>query len=224
MSDTVAIVPAAGCGERLGAGLPKAFVELAGRTMLEHAVDALLGAGVVDRVVAAIPADRVDQTAALFGDRTGDRIVVVAGGPERSDSVRLALAAVGEPEFVLVHDAARPLTPSSLIHRVVAALREGMPAVVPALPLSDTVKAVDANGVVLGTPERAGLRAVQTPQGFQTAILLRAYRQAGVSAVATDDAALVENLGVPVHTVAGDALAFKITTPLDMRLAEAVLS
>ncbi len=228
MSDTVAIVPAAGCGERLGAGLPKAFVELAGRTMLEHAVDALLGAGVVDRVVAAIPADRVDQTAALFGDRAGDgmgdRIVVVAGGPERSDSVRLALAAVGEPEFVLVHDAARPLTPSSLIHRVVAALREGMPAVVPALPLSDTVKAVDANGVVLGTPERAGLRAVQTPQGFQTAILLRAYRQAGVSAVATDDAALVENLGVPVHTVAGDALAFKITTPLDMRLAEAVLS
>ena len=224
MSDTVAIVPAAGCGERLGAGMPKAFVELAGRTMLEHAVDALLGAGVVDRVVAAIPADRVDQTAALFGDRTGDRIVVVAGGPERSDSVRLALAAVGEPEFVLVHDAARPLTPSSLIHRVVAALREGMPAVVPALPLSDTVKAVDANGVVLGTPERAGLRAVQTPQGFQTAILLRAYRQAGVSAVATDDAALVENLGVPVHTVAGDALAFKITTPLDMRLAEAVLS
>lgn len=220
MSDTVAIVPAAGCGERLGAGMPKAFVELAGRTMLEHAVDALLGAGVVDRVVAAIPADRVDQTAALFGDR----IVVVAGGPERSDSVRLALAAVGEPEFVLVHDAARPLTPSSLIHRVVAALREGMPAVVPALPLSDTVKAVDANGVVLGTPERAGLRAVQTPQGFQTAILLRAYRQAGVSAVATDDAALVENLGVPVHTVAGDALAFKITTPLDMRLAEAVLS
>jgi len=224
VSDTVAIVPAAGCGERLGAGLPKAFVELAGRTMLEHAVDALLGAGVVDRVVAAIPADRVDQTAALFGDRAGDRIVVVAGGPERSDSVRLALAAVGEPEFVLVHDAARPLTPSSLIHRVVAALREGMPAVVPALPLSDTVKAVDANGVVLGTPERAGLRAVQTPQGFQTAILLRAYRQAGVSAVATDDAALVENLGVPVHTVAGDALAFKITTPLDMRLAEAVLS
>ena len=224
MSDTVAIVPAAGCGERLGAGLPKAFVELAGRTMLEHAVDALLGAGVVDRVVAAIPADRVDQTAALFGDRTGDRIVVVAGGPERSDSVRLALAAVGEPEFVLVHDAARPLTPSSLIHRVVAALREGMPAVVPALPLSDTVKAVDANGVVLGTPERAGLRAVQTPQGFQTAILLRAYRQAGVSALATDDATLVENLGVPVHTVAGDALAFKITTPLDMRLAEAVLS
>ena len=224
MSDTVAIVPAAGCGERLGAGLPKAFVELAGRTMLEHAVDALLGAGVVDRVVAAIPADRVDRTAALFGDRAGNRIVVVAGGPERSDSVRLALAAVGEPEFVLVHDAARPLTPSSLIHRVVAALREGMPAVVPALPLSDTVKAVDANGVVLGTPERAGLRAVQTPQGFQTAILLRAYRQAGVSAVATDDAALVENLGVPVHTVAGDALAFKITTPLDMRLAEAVLS
>lgn len=218
MFDTVAIVPAAGCGERLGAGVPKAFVSLAGRSMLERAVDGLLDSGDVGRVVVAIPADRVDQAAKLLGGRA----TVVAGGPQRSDSVRLALAAVGEPEFVLVHDAARPLTPVPLIQRVVAALRAGMRAVVPVVPVADTIKALDANGVVLGTPERAGLRAVQTPQGFETALLLRAYRQAGEAA--TDDAALVEHLGVPVHTVAGDALAFKITTPLDLQLAAAVLT
>jgi len=186
--------------------------------MLDYAVDGLLDSGVVARVVVATPADRVASTASVLGERA----TVVAGGAERSDSVRLALAAVGEPEFVLVHDAARPLTPVALIQRVVAALRAGLRAVVPVLPVADTIKAVDANGVVLGTPDRAGLRAVQTPQGFEAALLMRAYQQAG--AAATDDAALVESLGVPVHTVAGDALAFKITTPLDLRLAEAVLA
>jgi 2-C-methyl-D-erythritol 4-phosphate cytidylyltransferase len=97
-----------------------------------------------------------------------------------------------------------------------------MRAVIPVLPVADTIKAVDANGVVLGTPERAGLRAVQTPQGFETALLRRAYQHSG-SFIGTDDASLVENLGTPVHTVAGDALAFKITTALDLRFARAVL-
>jgi len=214
--ETVAVVPAAGSGERLGAGIAKAFVELGGRTLLELAVDGLHASGVVQRIVVAVPVNRVDETADLLGDRAA----VVAGGPERLDSVRLALAAVGDPEFVLVHDAARPLTPADQIRRVVEALRDGQRAVIPVLPVVDTIKAVDANGVVLGTPERSGLRAVQTPQGFETALLRRAYDRAGA---ATDDAALVENLGVPVHTVAGDPLAFKITTPLDLRLASAVV-
>jgi len=218
VTETVAVVPAAGCGERLGLGLPKAFVDIAGHTMLEHAVTGLIGSGVIDRVVVAVPADRIAQTSSLLGSRAD----VVAGGPERADSVRLALAAVGEPDFVVVHDAARALTPAGQIQRVVAALRDGMRAVIPVLPMVDTVKAVDANGVVLGTPERSGLRAVQTPQGFETALLRRAYSRAGASA--TDDAALVETLGVPVHTVAGDPMAFKITTPLDLRLALAVLT
>ena len=218
MSDTVAVVTAAGSGERLGAGIPKAFVDLAGRTMLEHAVDGLLASGVVDRVVVAAPADRVDETKLLLDGRA----TVVEGGPERPETVRRALDAIGDPEFVLVHDAARPLTPVEQIQRVVAALRDGMRAVIPVLHVVDTIKAVDANGVVLGTPQRAGLRAVQTPQGFEAALLRRAYDQAPAES-ATDDAALVENLGVPVHTVAGDALAFKITTPLDLRLARAVL-
>lgn len=227
MSITVAIVPAAGSGERLGAGIPKAFVDLDGRTMLDHAVDGLLASGVIDRVVVAVPDVLVHDTAALL---TG-RATVVAGGAERPDSVRLALAALaqsgaGDPDFVVVHDAARPLTPPDQIRRVVAALDEGLRAVIPVLPVSDTIKAVDANGSVLGTPERAGLRAVQTPQGFETALLRRAYQQGASqhSVAVTDDASLVENLGVPVHTVAGDPLAFKVTTPLDLRLARAVLA
>jgi len=148
---------------------------------------------------------------------------VVAGGSDRSESVKLALAAVPTTEFVLVHDAARPLTPADVTQRVVAALRDGARAVIPVLPVADTIKAVDSNGVVLGTPERSGLRAVQTPQGFETELLRRAHER-GAGAVVTDDAALVEYLGVPVYTVAGDALSFKITTPLDLKLAEAVLA
>ena len=219
MTETVAVVPAAGSGERLGAGIAKAFVDLDGRSMLEHALDGLIGSGVVERVVIAVPAELLHETSASFAARA----TVIAGGPERTDSVRLALQAVGEPDFVLVHDAARALTPADLIRRVVGALRDGLRAVIPALPVTDTVKAVDANGVVLGTPERAGLRAVQTPQGFETGLLRRAYDQTS-SGTATDDAALVENLGVPVHTVAGDVMAFKITTPLDLQLARAVLA
>lgn len=216
MSTTVAIVPAAGSGERLGAGIPKAFVDLDGRTMLDHCVDGLLASGVIDRVIVAVPEDLVNQTAAMLDGRA----TVVAGGAERPDSVRAALAEVADADYVVVHDAARPLTPQTQIQRVVAALTDGLRAVIPVLPVVDTIKAVDANGAVLGTPERAGLRAVQTPQGFEIDLLCRAYRQ---TAAVTDDASLVENLGVPVHTVAGDPLAFKVTTPLDLRLARAVL-
>ncbi len=219
MSGTVAVVPAAGSGERLGVGVPKAFVELGGRTLLEHAVEGLIASGVIDRVVVATPAGRVDDTAALLGDRA----TVVQGGSQRHESVQRALAVVGEPEFIVVHDAARPLTPIDQIRRVVDALRDGMRAVIPVLPVSDTIKAVDANGVVLGTPERSGLRSVQTPQGFEAELLRRAYERSGGFA-GTDDATLVENLGTPVHTVPGDALAFKITTALDLLLARAVLN
>jgi 2-C-methyl-D-erythritol 4-phosphate cytidylyltransferase len=219
---TVAVVPAAGSGERLGARVAKAFVEIAGRTMLNRAVDGLLQSKVVDRVVVAVPSDKTDEAKLLLGaDAT-----VVAGGSDRARSVRLALDAVGEAELILVHDAARALTPTSVITRVVEALAAGRPAVIPVLPLADTIKAVDANGVVIATPERAGLRAVQTPQGFHRELLLRAYQQVDDvldNLTVTDDAGLVEHLGAQVHTVDGDPLAFKITTPLDLLLAEALL-
>lgn len=220
MASTVAVVPAAGSGVRLGAGVPKAFFLLGQQTLVERAVAGLRESGVVDQVVVAVPPDRTDEAKLILG-RTA---TVVPGGAHRVDSVRLALESAGEADFVLVHDAARPLTPPDLIVRVVEALRDGHRAVVPALPVPDTIKAVDANGVVLGTPERAGLRAVQTPQGFAADLLLRAYQQAGAAAQFTDDASMVEHIGGPVQTVDGDPLAFKITTRLDAMLAEAVIS
>jgi 2-C-methyl-D-erythritol 4-phosphate cytidylyltransferase len=224
VTNTVAVVPAAGSGERLAAGVPKAFFYLDGRTLVERAVSGLLESGVVDRVVVAVPADRTDQAKLILGREA----TVVAGGANRSESVGRALAAFADaedPNFVLVHDAARALTPPGLVVRVVEALRAGHSAVIPALPLSDTVKAVDANGVVLGTPERAGLRAVQTPQGFATELLRRAYQRAADLAAAdfTDDASLVEHIGAQVQVVDGDPLAFKITTRLDILLAQAIV-
>lgn len=221
---TVAVVPAAGSGERLGAGRPKAFVTLGGTPLLEHALSGLRASGVIDRIVVAVPPALTDESKLVFG---GEDSVIVPGGADRTESVALALDAAGDAEFILVHDAARALIPPALIARVVAALKEGHSAVVPGLALADTVKAVDANGAVLGTPERAGLRAVQTPQGFHADVLRRAYERAGGTAGnggVTDDASLVEQLGTPVQTVEGDPLAFKITTPLDLLLAETILA
>lgn len=217
----VAVVPAAGSGKRLAAGVPKAFFQLEGRTLVERAVAGLRESGVVDRIVVAVPYDRTDQAKLILGhDAT-----IVAGGANRLESVSLALASLsgaGDAEYVLVHDAARALTPPGLIVRVVETLRAGHPAVVPALPVYDTIKAVDANGVVLGTPERTGLRAVQTPQGFATELLSRAYQRAE-GADFTDDASIVEHIGGQVQVVDGDPLAFKITTHLDVLLAQMIV-
>ena len=218
----VGIVPAAGRGVRLGEQLPKAFVELDGRTMLDRSVEAMLDSGVVDRVVVVAPPELASTPPArLVGPSRVGRVVVVAGGAERADSVRAGLAAATGARFVLVHDAARALTPPGLFVRVVASLRDGSDAVIPVLPVADTIKSVDADGTVTGTPDRASLRAVQTPQGFDVDLLARANRDA---ADATDDAGLVERLGERVSTVAGDPLAFKITTPLDLVLARALLA
>lgn len=165
-------------------------------------------ASVCDLVVVAAPAG-FDVHGAL----------VVAGGETRTQSVRRALAAVPDDvEHVLVHDAARPFTPVAVVRRVLDALRAGDEAVVPVLPVSDTVKSVDDEGYVVRTYDRAALRAVQTPQGFTREVLVRAY-QSGHEA--TDDAALVEALGVRVRTVDGDPEAAKITSPADLVAAEA---
>ena len=194
---------------------------LAGKSLLQRAVDVLFEAGGISLVVLVVPAELVEDVAAQFGAD----VLVVAGGVERSDSVRVGLrAALGRvpgAEHVLVHDAARPLTPTQLVRDVLGAVRAGADAVIPVLPVADTIKSIDADGVVTATPDRAGLRAVQTPQGFRTDILCRAHRSSGS---ATDDAGLVERIGVAVHTIAGDPLAFKITTPLDLRLAQTLLA
>ncbi|MBF6087476.1 2-C-methyl-D-erythritol 4-phosphate cytidylyltransferase [Nocardia cyriacigeorgica] len=215
----VALVPAAGRGVRLGESTPKAFVAVGGTPMLRSAVDGLLASNVVDEIIVMVPAELVETAVALLPSSAPVR--VVAGGAERTDSVRAGIAAAPHAAYYLVHDAARALTPPDLIARVAAELRAGHSAVVPALAVVDTVKSVDEHGIVTGTPDRSGLRAIQTPQGFAADLLRAAY---AADVAATDDAGLVERLGHPVRTVPGDPLAFKITTPLDLRLAEAVLA
>jgi 2-C-methyl-D-erythritol 4-phosphate cytidylyltransferase len=219
MAWTVAVVPAAGSGKRLASGVPKAFAYLDGRTLVERAVTSLLQSGVVDRVVVAVPADFTDEARLILGHD----VTIVVGGACRCESVSRALAAVGESDLVLIHDAARALTPPGLVVRVVEALRAGHSAVIPVLPVSDTIKTVDANGLVLGTPERAGLRAVQTPQGFATELLLRAYQRAAAEEF-TDDASMVEHIGGQVQVIDGDPAAFKITTYLDLLLAQTIVA
>ena len=192
--------------------------------MVAHAVDGLLSSGVVDDVVVVAPASHVDEMASVLAGRAR----VVPGGSDRVASVALGLAAAAVPdaEVVLVHDAARCLCPGDVARAVVAAVREGHGAVIPALPVADTVRRVDVVGRVVGLVDRAGLLAVQTPQGFRPDVLRRAHEAArGSSAAsrATDDAGLVEALGGEVVTVPGDPRAFKITTPLDLAMAEALL-
>jgi 2-C-methyl-D-erythritol 4-phosphate cytidylyltransferase len=215
----VALVPAAGRGVRLGESTPKAFVAVGGTLMVRLAVDGLIASGAVDRVIVMVPAEFVDSAVALLSP--SDSVQVVVGGAERTDSVRAGIVAAPDADYFLVHDAARALTPPELIARVAAELRAGNPAVVPALPVVDTIKSVDPLGGVTGTPDRSGLRAIQTPQGFAAGVLRDAYATEGVAV--TDDAGLVELLGIQVRTIPGDPLAFKITTRLDLLLAHAVL-
>jgi len=218
-SSVVALVPAAGRGVRLGEESPKAFVPVGGTPMVRLAVDGLLASGAVDRIIVMVPAEFSERAVALLPP--SDAVRVVVGGAERTDSVRAGLAAAPDAGYFLVHDAARALTPPELIGRIVGELRAGHRAVIPVLPVVDTIKSVDARGTVTGTPDRGVLRAVQTPQGFAADLLRTAY---AADVPATDDAGLVERLGAEVRTVQGDPLAFKITTPLDLRLAETLIS
>ncbi|MER5862264.1 2-C-methyl-D-erythritol 4-phosphate cytidylyltransferase [Kitasatospora sp. NPDC002040] len=228
-----AVVPAAGRGERLGPGAPKALRELGGVPLLVHAVRALARSRAVGLVVVAAPADGVAEVVALLDSHglDGKDIRVVAGGDTRQESVRLGLAAIpAGVGIVLVHDAARPLVPVEVVDAVAAAVRAGAEAVVPAVPLADTVKLVEPQpaGVpepVLGTPDRSALRAVQTPQGFRREVLADVHARALAEPVAvTDDAGLVEHFGGRVVVVPGHEEAFKVTRPLDLVLAEAVLA
>ncbi len=222
---TAVCVPAAGRGERLGAGTPKALRLVGGVPMLVHSVRAMSRVRSVDLVIVAAPANQVDHVRSLLAGTVEDAAVtVVAGGDTRQESVARALIALpADVTTVLVHDAARPLVPAEVVERVISAVIAGSPAVVPVLPMVDTIKAVDAEGVVVATPDRAFLRAVQTPQGFSRDVLQRAHAAADVDDV-TDDSGLVEALGIHVSTVLGHEEAFKITRPLDLVLAEAIVA
>lgn len=219
------IIPAAGRGERLGGPVPKALRVLRGRPLVWYAVQALAAGTELVEVVVAAPRDYVGTMSDLLVDApVATR--VIAGGPTRQASVAGALAALpAEVDLVLVHDAARPLVPAWVVADVVAALRAGDVGVVPGLPLVDTVKQVDAESRVVATVDRSVLRAVQTPQGFDRAVLAEAHRAALAAAVVDvgDDAGLLERAGHPVRVVPGHEEAFKVTRPLDLALVDLLL-
>jgi 2-C-methyl-D-erythritol 4-phosphate cytidylyltransferase len=215
----VALIVAAGRGERLGSDRPKALIALAGRPMLEWSVEALRSVPEVETIVVALPEDALD--AAPPGT------VGVAGGAVRSESVRCALHACVAGDPVVVHDAARPLAPASLFSRALAQLeRSGADAVIAATPVSDTIKEVGSDGrTVARTLDRTRLWAVQTPQVFRRAALAHVLFGAGddVLAAATDDAWLVEQAGGVVEVVESSPANLKVTTPTDLWLAELLL-
>jgi 2-C-methyl-D-erythritol 4-phosphate cytidylyltransferase len=218
--DVAVLVPAAGAGVRLGPGAPKALRLLAGEPLLVHAVRRVAAAPSVRLIVVAAPPDDVEAVRDLLAPVA--EVLVVAGGADRQSSVGRALAAVPtDVAVVLVHDAARPLTPPQLVEDVAAAVRGGADAVIPVVPVVDTIKQVDVDGVVHGTVDRGALRAVQTPQGFRHDVLVAAH--AAATDPLTDDAGLVEKVGGTVHCVPGSDHALKITRPIDLAIAEALL-
>ena len=207
----VGIVPAAGSGERLGATCPKAFVPFRGRPLLDWSLDVL--AAVCERVVVAVP---------LGYEEEPDR---VRGGPSRSASVRLALAAAPEATVAVVHDAARPLLTRDLAERCIAAVDGGADGAVAAARVTDTVKQADAEGRVTGTLDRSALWAIQTPQVFRADLLRRALDvDEETLAAATDDAALVEAAGGTVRVVEAPPENLKVTRPIDLVIADVLMS
>jgi 2-C-methyl-D-erythritol 4-phosphate cytidylyltransferase len=188
-------------------------------------VRALSASHAVGLIVLAVPADQIDEVRVLL-DEPGPttEIVIVAGGETRQESVSLALLALpNHIEVVLVHDAARPLVPAELVAAVATAVHAGNPAVVPGMPLVDTIKRVDDEGHVVVTVDRDVLRAIQTPQGFNRRLLESAHA-AAQGGLATDDAGLVEMVGERVLVIPGHEEGFKVTRPIDLVLAEALLA
>ncbi len=214
----VALIVAAGRGERLGSGRPKALVTVGGRPMLQWSVDALLAVAAVERIVVALPADAIDEAPS--------GTIGVAGGEVRSESVRLALLASGVGDPVIVHDAARPLASTELFERALAELADsGADAAIAATPVADTIKEV-AGGIVERTLDRSRLWAIQTPQVFRRAALERALADAtgDLLAQATDDAWLIERAGGLVRVVQAPPENLKVTTVTDLHVAELLLS
>jgi 2-C-methyl-D-erythritol 4-phosphate cytidylyltransferase/2-C-methyl-D-erythritol 2,4-cyclodiphosphate synthase len=219
--DLAVVVVAAGLGTRLGADKPKAFVTLAEKTLIEHALENIAGVPALEQVIIAVPAGHEAQTAeladvALAG--TSVRFDVVVGGDTRQQSIANALGVMDSTvEVVLVHDAARALAPASLFTRVASEVRRSGLGAVPVMKVADTVKRVEGE-VVRETVDRNSLRAAQTPQGFVAKDLIAAY--AAADAEYTDDAALAQAHGMQINAVEGDERAFKITTADDLAAAE----
>ena len=219
------VVPAAGQGKRMNAGINKAFLTLLGTPMLVRTMQKLSACSKVDEIIVAVGADEVENTRKLLEHVPDIKpFAVVAGGAERQDSVANGLRAVSfEADIVLVHDAARPMVSVETIEKVIAAAEKNGAAIA-AVPAKNTIKVVDAGGIVKRTPERASLWEIQTPQGFKKDILNEAYQKAFADGfTGTDDASLVERAGHLVEVVMSDYRNIKITTPEDLLIAEAFL-
>lgn len=223
MTRAAVLVPAAGAGRRMG-GARKPMLELAGEPLLRHTLRPFLPFPEIVQVIVALPPETATHPPVWLTE-LDPRIRVVAGGAERGDSVRNALAATDASiDVVLVHDAARPLVRGATIERAIAASAAGH-SVVAAVRLADTIQQVDSAGAIVATPERDTLRAAQTPQAFPRAVLVDAYARAAAEGVAaTDDAALVARCGVRVEVIQGDVENLKVTTPTDLVLAEILLA
>lgn len=216
------LIPAGGSGSRFGGDKKKQFLQLKNESILNRTIRCFLDLPEVTTVVVSLPVAELNQVESLFDDR----LMYVAGGKTRSESVYNAfdfIPDLKQGDVVLIHDAARPLVSVALIQRVIQAL-QSHDAVIPALPVSDTIKQVSSDGVVAATIDRNGLFAVQTPQGFRAETLQKAYQQLDFrDARFTDESMLVEALGVKVHIVAGESSNIKITHPQDIRIAEALI-
>jgi 2-C-methyl-D-erythritol 4-phosphate cytidylyltransferase len=219
------ILAGAGSGSRMEGRGPKLLLDLDGQTLLERAAAPFLAHAAVTEIVAVVPEALLDGARDALARVPRERVVgarAIPGGATRQESVRLGLEALGpRAEYVAVHDVARPLATMALLERVLAAAREHG-AAIPALPIRDTVKEVDGGRVTRSVP-RERLVGAQTPQVFSRAILARAHAQNRTIPDATDDAALVEALGLPVHVVAGEPSNIKITEPADLIVAQALL-
>jgi len=218
-----AIITAAGSGQRLGRGEPKAFVMLKGRTMLSYSLATVESVAGVEEIIITVPAG-METTARSEASSVRLPVKIVVGGAERQDSVRIALSLTSaESEMVVIHDAARPFADAHLFERCLEAARRSGSAIA-AIPVSDTLKR-GANGLVTATVPRAGLWQAQTPQAFQRSLLIAAHERAvRESIVATDDADLLEQNGTRVEIVEGSTRNIKITTPSDLEIAEAILT
>ena len=216
-----AVLVAAGSGERLGAGVPKAFVVVAGRTLLAHAHQTFSDhPGVRDLVVVVPAGAEIDpRIVALSGGGTRREVV---GGATRQQSVSAGLAVLSaDVDLVLVHDVARPFVPDAVIDAVIAAVVGGADAAIPVVPVVDTVRRIGPDGSFAGVVDRSTLVAIQTPQGFRRSVLVAAH-ESGRDLAVTDDAALVEAAGGVVVPVTGSDESFKITTPADLARAAAL--
>lgn len=216
-----AIVVAAGPGTRLAAGMPKAFVPLAGRPLVAHALSTLLAVPAICEAIVVVPPGMEEEARRVLtaGEGPLRAVRVVHGGAERQQSVRRGLEAVGGAELVAIHDAARPFVSRAAIEAAIETASQHGAAIV-AVRATDTVKLVDAEGRIESTPPRVRTWLAQTPQVFRLDLIRAAHAQAGDDASATDDAMLVERLGHRVRVVAGEAANRKITTPDDLQWAE----